>query len=382
MMRIGMVAQSMSRANGGVSEAMHRFCEAIADRGEGHALHIFAAEDAYSQEDSRRFDGLATVHLAKAYGVRRFPVAPRLAGLMEAANLDVLHVHGIWAAHGWSALRWHRRTGKPVVIAPHGMVEPWILKRSPRLKHWVSRLFQDDLFRRAATVHVLTDNEGRDVRALYPQARLDEVPNLVPPAPPHDGQHPGWWADSHAGRKIFLFFGRIHRKKGVEELVQAWRRLAASRSGWRDEALLVFCGWVDDFPEFEAMVAEAQSETGSVLYAGPQYGADKWRSFAAADYMLLPSKSEGLPLAILESWSAGVPTIMTQECNLPLGFSTGAAICCDVSPDGIASALAQAADEDPERHAERAAASRRLIAETYSSERVGRTLLAMYEGTL
>ena len=35
---------------------------------------------------------------------------------------------------------------------------------------------------------------------------------------------------------------------------------------------------------------------------------------------ILPSFSEGLPMAVLEAWAYGLPVLMTDHCNLPEGF--------------------------------------------------------------
>jgi poly(glycerol-phosphate) alpha-glucosyltransferase len=45
-----------------------------------------------------------------------------------------------------------------------------------------------------------------------------------------------------------------------------------------------------------------------------------------ANGFILPSLSEGLPVAVLEAWSCALPVIMTPQCNLPEGFEARAAI--------------------------------------------------------
>jgi glycosyltransferase involved in cell wall biosynthesis len=65
---------------------------------------------------------------------------------------------------------------------------------------------------------------------------------------------------------------------------------------------------------------------GQVKFLGPLYGQDKIIAFESAEAFVLPSVSEGMPLAILEAWAYKLPVIMTPQCNIEEGFVAGAAI--------------------------------------------------------
>ena len=144
----------------------------------------------------------------------------------------------------------------------------------------------------------------------------------------------------------------------------------------------MFCGWNDGIAGFEARVAELAGEFGNIAYAGPQYGEDKWRSLAAASFMALPSHSEGLPLSVVEAWSAGTPTIMTEACNLPDGFAMGAALRVEPEAESILGGLLRAGEmPEGELVAMRGAACR-LVAEHYSARAVADKTMALYQQAL
>jgi poly(glycerol-phosphate) alpha-glucosyltransferase len=78
---------------------------------------------------------------------------------------------------------------------------------------------------------------------------------------------------------------------------------------------------------------------GSVLFPGPLFGPAKEAAFWNASALVLPSLDEGLPLAVLEAWAHRLPVLMTPQCNLPEGFTAGAALPADPDPQSLAAAL-------------------------------------------
>jgi poly(glycerol-phosphate) alpha-glucosyltransferase len=95
---------------------------------------------------------------------------------------------------------------------------------------------------------------------------------------------------------------------------------------------LVIAGWGDETYERELrrLVQELHVDR-TVRFVGPQVDRAKDLTYACADAFILPSLSEGLPMTVLEAWAWQLPVLMTNACNLPEGFSRGAAI--RISPD-------------------------------------------------
>ncbi len=379
--KIGMIAGGLSRLNGGVSEAVRLLTLALKESGQTD-IELFTTKDAYLAQERAQF-GALPIHAAHGFGSPRYGFAPGMVRQLLASDIDILHVHGIWTFHAAAAWLWHRISGKPVVIAPHGMLEPWILARSRLLKWLVWHLYLRDLFRRAAGVHVLTVKEEADVQAVVPGAACTLIAHYVPlrDADP-GGEMPAWWDARHAKARVIVFFGRLHAKKGVMELCDAWEQLCRQSPDLAGRSRLVFCGWVDGVAGFEDRVARLGEEFGNITFAGPQYGADKWRSLSAASFMILPSHSEGLPLSVVEAWSAGTPTIMTEACNLPDGFAAGAALMVEPAPPGILAGLLHAAQMPEAELAIMRDAARQLVVEHYSATAVAHKTMALYQQAL
>lgn len=326
--RIGLLTASVSRLGGGVFEAVSAHAELL--RGLRAEPVVIALRDAHSADDADRFAGCELHHVG-VLGPRMIGFAPRLGKVLDAADLDLLHLHGVWMYPSHAASAWALRSGRPYVISPHGMLDPWITRRG-RWKKALARLgYERRSWRRASAFHALTRQEAADIASETRRQASLVIANPGPdPEPrPMTGRAP-----------VILYLGRIHPKKNLPALIRAWTMLE-QRGLCPPEARLVIAGW--GAPEDLAALYHAlRGAPSSISFVGPQFGADKARLLAEARFMALPSLSEGLPVAILDAWAAGTPVLMSSECNLPLGFDHGAAIDCGTDSERIAAALHRA----------------------------------------
>ena len=127
------------------------------------------------------------------------------------------------------------------------------------------------------------------------------------------------------------------------------------------------------------VIVEQLSLERFAFFVGPQFHEAKTASYAFANAFALPSVSEGLPVAVLEAWSHGLPVLMTAACNLPEGMSSGAALQVAPHVAGIAQGLRDLfAMSDGERM-EMGARARRLAAERFSWPSIAAQMKEVYE---
>jgi glycosyltransferase involved in cell wall biosynthesis len=361
-LRIGLLTASASRLGGGVFEAV--VAQAALIRSCGGDAPVFALDDAHSLEDAARFAPGSVLHAAVS-GPPMIGFAPALIDQLIAAKLDCLHLHGIWMYPSRAGAVWASRTGRPYVISPHGMLAPWITARGRGKKALARLVYERASWRRARLLHALTPSEARDIARESGRDDTWVIPNAAPPLGPSPTARPA---------AEFVYIGRIHPKKNLAALLAAWRRSDAVKAAG---ARLTIAGWGDehDVAELRRLVAEAGE---SVAYVGAVYGAAKERLLSAARFVVLPSLSEGLPMAILEAWAAGVPTLMSRECNLDDGFATGAAIDCGLDAGAIAFALERALALGEAEWRGMAGAARDLAAGVYSAETVSESWAQCY----
>jgi glycosyltransferase involved in cell wall biosynthesis len=336
-MKVGVLSASISRQAGGFFSSV-RFLSAAMSR-EGCDVSVFGVEDEFAEEDAAEWTDVR-LRLHARQGPAAFGYAPELAASVDAAKLDILHAHGLWKYPSVAASRWASRSGKPLIVSPRGMLDPWALANSRWKKRIAWALYERANLAHAACLHALNEAEHDAIRACGLTNPVAVIPNGVDlPKPGKPPPRPKWAAELD-GTRVLLFLGRLHPKKGLASLLRAWARVNRQAGTAADRWCLVIAGWDQGGHELELrQLTKSLSLGEAVRFAGPQFGEDKAASFAFADGFVLPSQSEGLPLAVLEGWAYGLPVVMTAQCNLPEGFAAGAAMEISSDADHMAEGL-------------------------------------------
>ncbi len=300
----------------------------------------------------------------------------------EITRDTIIHSHSLWMYPTYLARRCSQRTGAPLIISPHGMLEPWALKNSRLKKFVAARLFEDGNLMHAACLHALCVPEARNFRHYGLKNPIAVIPNGVDLEPFKnlpEGDPTGDRFPQLKGRKRILFLSRIHPKKGLPNLLQAWRKLCSTFPAWH----LTIAG-PDELgheQELKALAVTLGLEK-NVSFLGPLYGPEKIAALAGSDLFVLPSFSEGFSMAILEAAAAGLPVLLTKECNFTELATANAAV--EVSP-AVASVEAGLRRLLEMTDTERTALGKRgraLVEGSYTWPAVARQMLSVYEWLL
>lgn len=332
---VGVVTGSASRQAGGLFQSVRRLSQTL--RGRGARVAVYALDDADAAADAAAWGDLPP-RLFGRLGPASLGYGRGMTGALLAGEHDLLHQHGIWQFLSCSVGAWRKRTDRPVVISPRGMLDPWAVGNAAWKKRLAALLYERGNLDGAACIHALCEAERDAIRAYGIRVPVAVVPNGVDPAIA-DGPvlRPAWADRVPAGSRIMLFLSRIHPKKGLAALIEA---MAVAGGADAVQWHLVVAGWNQGGhqQELEALVA-ARGLGGRVHFVGPVFGEEKRASLAAADAFVLPSLSEGLPMAVLEAWAFRLPVLMTPRCNLPEGARRGAAIEAESDVDGLADGI-------------------------------------------
>lgn len=234
----------------------------------------------------------------------------------RGVNQDVTHLHGLWGIHSLGAYVYSVRNKSSIIISPHGMFDDWAMQQSKYKKSLARFVYENKLWRKADYFHALNSSEASSIIKLLPNANVVVIPNGV--------DIPDYKKNKFSSKKKILFLGRLHRKKGISELLSAW---ASVYLRLKNSIELHIAGWGD------IEILEKIKNMDGVIYHGAVHGEKKRNLLESCDGFILPSFSEGLPMTVLEAWSYGIPVMMSQACNLgdalKLGFAMEVEPCVD-----------------------------------------------------
>lgn len=248
-----------------------------------------------------RFQG-ESVHRSMLLAGRPFAVAVSRA--LAHSRPAIVHDHGIWTAVNHRACRFATRLGVPYVVHPRGMLEPWSLSYRARKKALAMWLYQRKNLERVVLFMATAAAEAENLRTLGLRQPVAVIPNGIllssyMPRPPE--------GDRQDGKKTALFLSRIHPKKGLENLIDAWSQLEVP--DWK----LLIAGPDEGNHLADIMRRIEERDVGSrVHYVGTVEGDAKARIYQAADLFILPTYSENFGVVIAEALSFGVPAITTR----------------------------------------------------------------------
>jgi len=292
----------------------------------------------------------------------------------EVGEVDVVHVHSCFHVAGLQAARAARGAGVPVVVQPHGSLDPFDLRKHAALKRVYGPLVVRRLLDAAGAVVCTTALEEEHLVTWGSSTPVRVVPLPVRPPPPADGAAFRQAHQIPADATVVLFLGRFDAKKGLDLLVAAVGRLRTDHPG----VYLVVAGGGD-----QEQVAAAEA-----LLAGPRaarwatapgflVGPDKAGAYAAADVFALPSRNENFGITIVEAAGAGVPLAISDAVALaPMVQERGAGAVGPVSVDGAVATIS--ALLDPGRRSSAAAAARAMADEVFSPAAAGAAMEAVY----
>jgi len=381
MIKIGMLTLWVSRNAGGLYDAMRLLSQELHNSSKFH-VEIFGLEDENTCQDLAGW-GSVPVNAYHVRGPKIMGYSPKLVRSLRTSNLNLLHIHGIWAYPSIASLQWVRQENKPYLITPHGMLDSWALKNSAWKKRLAGALYENIHLNGAACLQALCESEALAMRNYGLINPICIIPNGIDLPSVSTPKKPAWKSSLSMGAKVILYLGRLHSKKGLANLLNAWALTHKQNTTSSNEWILVIAGW-DQLGHENQLKAQSE-ELGiqnSIRFIGPQFNVEKHSSYYHADAFILPSFSEGLPMVILEAWSYGLPVLMTPQCNLPEGFKVGAALQVETNQESIAQGLdALFSMSDNERDA-LGIRGKKLVEDQFTWPKVASEMSSVYEWML
>jgi glycosyltransferase involved in cell wall biosynthesis len=260
-------------------------------------------------------DGFQAVLLPCQWARWGFYFTPGLVGWARRhlQDFDVVHLHNVRTFQNIVVANRARYDDVPYVLSAHGSL-PVIIERkvAKRAFDW---LFGRRLIAGASTLIAVSLTEVKQfVQYGVERATVTFVPNALDTEEFSSLPPPGTFRrmeDISAETKLVLSLGRVHRRKGIDHLIEAFVGVVEEIG----DCILVVAGPDDgDLPRLRA-IADALEIRDYVRFPGAVYGDDKLAAYVDADVLASTGVYEVFGLVPFEALMCDTPVIVTDDCG-------------------------------------------------------------------
>ena len=357
----------LAERDGGPTRTVASSCAALARRG----VKVDLVTGGVDRSVARRLPQAVEVHEVPSgsLGGRAHPRRGALRSLLarRASEVEavVVHDHGIWLPSNHAVAVETRKRGVPRVVSPRGMLSEWSLRHHGWKKSIAWALFQRHDLNTANVVHATSEAEALEIRAVDVRRPIAVIPNGVDiPGSQREGRREN-------GRPMALFLSRIHPKKGLEDLVDAWAMV--STEDWR----LTIAGPGDSAYRAD-LEARARQHGIEAEFVGAVTDDDKWGLYRSADLFVLPTHSENFGVVVAEALACEVPVITTRQAPWSLLEEERCGWWIEDDVDALVEALGRALSIDETERREMGVRGRRVIEERFSWDSAAKSMVEVY----
>jgi glycosyltransferase involved in cell wall biosynthesis len=381
-MKILHVIASMDPAFGGPPAVAGRL--AAAQAGLGHEVAVM-----YHDSPGRSRECEASLATIPGIGKVQFqPVSNKV--ILEAlipkptqeqlrraiGQCDIVHLHSVWDPIIRQAGRDAKRLGRPYVVTPHGVLDAWSLKQRWLKKKIALLLVFRRMLQNAACLHLLNQDESDLIEPLRLGVAKRVIPNGVFVEEIEPRPVPGSFLAERSelsGQRYVLFLSRLHHKKGLDYLADAFAQVATKHA---DVRLVVAGPDGGAQKDFEERIA-AQGVKDRVHLVGPLWGRQKLSALADAACFCLPSRQEGFSVAILEALAMATPVVVSEQCHFPEVAQAGAGEVVKLEASAVAAAIDEMLN-DSQRARTMGQAGRTMVMTRYLWPVIAQQTISMY----
>lgn len=266
--------------------------------------------------------------------------SPKLIPWLTAnlKRFDAVVIEGLWLYHSYAVnkvlhrLKNKRKTAPAsklpkLYIMPHGMLDPWFQRASTRklkaIRNWFYwKVVEADVVNQADGLLFTCEVELLLAREPFTPYRPKKEINIglgIGSSPPfRPAMHESFIekCPSIKGCSYFLFLSRIHEKKGVDLLVDAY-----SKFQYKSHSLpkLVVAGPGIETPygqRLKKFISENEFLRANIFLTDMLTGNAKWGAFYGCEAFVLPSHQENFGIAVVEALACGKPVLISNQVNI------------------------------------------------------------------
>lgn len=369
---------------GGPVKFTHDLCKALASRGLGVSVFTTTAGLDWLPRPlpcTNNIDGVEVTYFPAslfkkynhAYGIAR-------AIKERVQDYDAVHIHSVFSYTTFVASSACRKNRIPYILNPFGALDADMinLKNALAKKVYIEMIEKNNI-EGASVIQLASDYERRKFQALGFNQRVEIIPLGIDLS--EYNRHEDILRSRYPElkeKKIILFLGRIHSKKGLEILLKAFRKVITVR----DDTYLVVVGPIDGYAKKIINFVKKSALSKRVIFTDMLLGADKVAAFYASDIFVLSSYGESFGIAALEALACGVPVVLTREVGLsPDVEEYGAGFIVKQDALDISEAIEKLLS-NPDLRGTMSLRGKSLAQERFNLEIVTNKVIGMYESII
>lgn len=376
-MKILTFLTNIDQTKGGPSRSVPMFVRGLALEGIDVTLMVIKSNDM----NLHALDGTnAKVHLLPSNYKKK-----DLECFLKKENFDLIHGQCIWEPLFHQMRILADKYNIPFILTPRGTLEPWSLQQSKWKKKIARWLYQDYDLKRCACIYATAEMEACHIRDLGFKNPICIIPNGIETA--------GYpcRTDMSIVKKQILFLSRVHPKKGIEVLIDAFSRVHQEFPHWK---VVVVGNGEDSYRQALKNKVLNLELSSCVEILSPVFGESKMKLYQESSVFCLPSYSENFGMVIAEAMSCGVPAITTNGTPWQLlngevstmgasldmlGNNKRTGWCIDLSVDNLEKALREAMMMPSAELYEMGQRGSKLVNANFNYRMVARMNLALYD---
>ncbi len=297
-----------------------------------------------------------------------FSSKARLKFLKFLNKYDVIHAHSIWSIQIALISYFANSLGIKVIFSSHGYLDDWSMSHSIIKKKIFTILILKKLLLKS-NVFFSNIGEYEDSKLKFTYADKFVIPNGI-----DLDIYNKFYKKKNSEKKRIIFFGRIHKKKGIEILLKAIKELPEH---YFEKYTFEITGPGETNYTFKInqMIKDLSIEN-YVTMLSPKNGEEKINYLLDSDVFILPSYEEGDSIALKEAMSAKNAVIISEQCRLSLVEKEKAGFIIKTEKDSLKNALLRLNDHNLETMGEN---SKNIIKKYFDNDVCSKRVLKIYE---
>jgi len=228
----------------------------------------------------------------------------KMSQICEEKKIDCIHIHGTWMFPQFIAAKFSYENKIPFVLTTHGMFEPWLWEKGTLKKKIYFKFLVKKYFSKAKIIHSITNEETLNLKKLFVDSTIKEIPNLIKKQEVELEAIP-------SNEKYILYIGRLDEVKGIDLLIKSFIKINPKN------VKLKIAGEFNLYKEnLEKIIQNANIKPKNIEFLGFIKGRAKDELINNAFVLVAPSHSEVIGMVNLEAAILKTPVITTYQTGL------------------------------------------------------------------